>query len=336
MCVFCEGGEMEQLGVGQDSDEIQDDKVTRLPLEREPEAERRRLHIHEISVDEAENPETVGSALRAARLRLGEDIRTVAGALKIRQVHLQALEDCRYDDLPGRPYALGFVRSYAAYLGLDADHAIQRYKEETTPKEPVEDLDFPEPDVEDRMPQGSLVVIALLLVGAIIGGLYLSQAVDRMLAERANGGPLPDDDFSVAEQGAADPAPITPILPGGRGLQPAGEASEGANLSQPVQPLGPLPPQVFGDLSDDVRITIHALDNAWLRVDDPVDGAVLIQTALRAGDSFRVPNRPGLVMSARNAGGLEIFVDGASVGVAGQGMLEEKLLEAESLLTVAN
>ena len=32
--------------------------------------------------------------------------------------------------LPGKTYAIGFVRSYAGYLGLDATATVERFKQE--------------------------------------------------------------------------------------------------------------------------------------------------------------------------------------------------------------
>ena len=55
----------------------------------------------------------VGSLLRATRLRIGEDVQEVSAALRIRRAYLEAIEDGRFNDLPGVTYAIGFVRTYA-------------------------------------------------------------------------------------------------------------------------------------------------------------------------------------------------------------------------------
>ncbi|MDE2501102.1 MAG: helix-turn-helix domain-containing protein, partial [Alphaproteobacteria bacterium] len=71
---------------------------------------RRRIHLREISGDLDAPLETVGQDLRAARLRRGDDLATVSRVLKIRKDHLEALEEDRIEALPGRTYAVGFVR----------------------------------------------------------------------------------------------------------------------------------------------------------------------------------------------------------------------------------
>ena len=74
----------------------------------------------------------VGTLLCATRMRLGRDLQHIAKILHIRYNYLVAMEDGRYEDLPGQAYAIGFVRAYADHLGLDGDEIVRRYKEETS------------------------------------------------------------------------------------------------------------------------------------------------------------------------------------------------------------
>ena len=53
-------------------------------------------------------------------------------------------------------------------------------------------------------------------------------------------------------------------------------------------------------------------DALLLELRDP-QGELLLTRVLRAGDSFRVPDRSGLQLVTGNAGGLAISVDGAQV-----------------------
>jgi cytoskeletal protein RodZ len=63
----------------------------------------------------------LGSSLASARLARGLDLRDVERDTRIRARYLAALEEEDFDSLPGEAYAAGFLRTYAAYLGLDAD-----------------------------------------------------------------------------------------------------------------------------------------------------------------------------------------------------------------------
>ena len=53
--------------------------------------------------------------------------------------------------------------------------------------------------------------------------------------------------------------------------------------------------------------------NSWIQVRDDNGNRLLLTRLLRAGDTYRVPNRPGLKLLTGNAGALEILVDGETV-----------------------
>ena len=91
---------------------------------------------------------SVGQDLCKARQRRGKELFDVWRVLKIRPEYLSALEDGRFEDLPDRVYAIGYVRSYAAYLGLKAEDFVDRFKAEIAeryaPEPPVDPLPQPE------------------------------------------------------------------------------------------------------------------------------------------------------------------------------------------------
>ncbi|MFN4135910.1 MAG: helix-turn-helix domain-containing protein [Novosphingobium sp.] len=62
---------------------------------------------------------SVAETLRAAREAAGLDIKQLSALTRVTSRHLEALESGDLSTLPGRPYALGFARSYARAVGLD-------------------------------------------------------------------------------------------------------------------------------------------------------------------------------------------------------------------------
>lgn len=74
----------------------------------------------------------LGEVLRTAREAKGVDLARVERETKIRERYLTALEGGDYRDLPGAVYTKGFLRNYAAYLGLDPEYLIDLYRIETT------------------------------------------------------------------------------------------------------------------------------------------------------------------------------------------------------------
>lgn len=74
--------------------------------------------------------ETVGEFLARSRNAAGIGLFAVSDAIKIKVDHLAAIEAMRADQLPSVPYAVGFVKSYARFLGLDADALASQFKRE--------------------------------------------------------------------------------------------------------------------------------------------------------------------------------------------------------------
>ncbi|MEI9965248.1 MAG: helix-turn-helix domain-containing protein [Caulobacteraceae bacterium] len=52
----------------------------------------------------------------------------MSDATKVKRGYLEAIEDLRIEDLPSRPFAIGYVRAYARTLGLDGEAAVERFK----------------------------------------------------------------------------------------------------------------------------------------------------------------------------------------------------------------
>lgn len=121
----------------------------------------------------------VGAELRAARMREGLELAAVSDGLRIRYQHLEAIENSDFDALPGPAYAVGFVRSYANHLGLDGDEFVRRFKEEVAGFSPQQDLRFPEPPPEGRLPKGIVVVLSVVVaVGVFLAWQYLAGPRD--------------------------------------------------------------------------------------------------------------------------------------------------------------
>lgn len=138
----------------------------------------RRLLAHEEV-----QPGAVGRVLRDAREGFGQDIPTVSLQLRIRGVYLTAIEEGRYQDLPGSTYAVGFVRSYAEYLGLEPNEIVRRFRDEAAEVNGRTKLNFPMPAVEARVPSGALVLMALMVAVLAYGGWYYLSDRDRSLVD---------------------------------------------------------------------------------------------------------------------------------------------------------
>src|SRR5215216_6825750 len=76
----------------------------------------------------------IGDRLREARMRQKIDIADVEAATKIRAKYLRALENEEFGLLPGPTFTKTFLRTYADYLGLDAQLLVEEYRVEHEPR----------------------------------------------------------------------------------------------------------------------------------------------------------------------------------------------------------
>lgn len=359
----------------------------------------------------------VGQSLKTARELMGKSVDEVAEQLRIRQPFLQALEDGRHKDLPGGTYAVGFLRTYAEFLGLDGEEMVRRFRAEAAGElNARSELVFPSPVSEGRIPGGAVLFLGLLLAGAAYGAWYFLSARNAEVAEMVP--PLPDrlasalsrpatvtgepakpaetaakpdeapkpDEPRKAEDGQAAPAAAkdsevvpppeeeeakapapapapatatsanTPKADAGKleagkveqakpaaaapapaAPAPATAPAQPQQAAAPAAPAAPAPApaaapvpegKVIGTEHTDARIQLKAVaDDCWVQVRE-LDGQLLLSRLLRRGDSYMVPNRPGLTLMVGNAGALELSVDGkkaAPLGNSGQVRRDIKL-----------
>lgn len=324
------------------------------------------IYVHIGQPRLVETPDMVGLILCRERERNQKSLADVSSALRIKPDFLKAIETCRYGDLPGATYARGFVRDYANYLQLDARQLVEQLDGEMVVA--VEDRapGLVPPVLGRSFPKGGLMLAALVALVAIFGTWLLSQSgnhpVDMAEGENVEAQILSRSDMPVRPvRGRADLAgdaasaatePFRPVLrsDGAVGGQAATDAEGNPQvvpgipkLTDVVAPVVPAPfaTQEEADMANaDIAampVTIRATrDKAWLRVEDS-RGHVLIERELANGESYTLPDRPGLIMVARDADAFDLLVRGQEIGRAGPRgvVLTGKPLDPQALLLTA-
>ncbi|MCS6853905.1 MAG: helix-turn-helix domain-containing protein, partial [Elioraea sp.] len=265
-------------------------------------------------------------------------------------------------------YTLGYVRSYAAALGLDQDEIARRFRSETgigQTRKP--DLTFPAPVPERGVPAGALVLVGLVLATGLYAGWYwltepgqrlagtVPPAPETSVRVETASPPLPPAPPVVATAPAApsilagqvaSPPPSAVVLPA-EGPWPTGPAvtalparradPSAANAAPVVVPPDPPtaePPATFGANGVEAgKVLLRARADTWVQVRERGSGTVLFNRVLRPGETYRAPDRPGLLLTTGNAGGLEILVGSDPLpSLGGSGVVRRDLpLEPEAL-----
>jgi cytoskeleton protein RodZ len=294
----------------------------------------------------------IGRALREAREARGEALDEVADFLRIRPAYLAALEQGELRQLPGRPYVVGFLRAYGAYLNMDGDVLVASLKAALDRVAGRPELSVREPIAEARRGTAVMVTASLLLAASVYAGYYVIYRVDRGATEPvaeapgdvaklasdtlrhgadvaaattqaaparvAHAGAPPIQALTAPEERSADAgSAIAAELPDNRPLRPSaasGPAREQlASLeSDRVNTARPTTP---GDGS--ARVALVATASSWIQVRSANKDYVRTRT-LEPGERFLVPNRNDLALWTGDAGSIEVVIDGQSRGALGQ------------------
>jgi cytoskeleton protein RodZ len=174
----------------------------------------RRPTDHQPAFDPiAERLVDIGRHLREARQQRGEDLYDVADYLRIKPSYLFALEEGDVRAMPGRTYAMGFLRTYADHLGYDGAELVRQLKATAQPEGEAA-LQVRQPVAESRLPSMGVVVVALLLAGVAYGGWFAAQSGNDVLARiQALPGEIGQYAATMFEDEPAGPATAATTLP---------------------------------------------------------------------------------------------------------------------------
>ena len=249
----------------------------------------------------------VGYTLRQERERQNLSIEDIEQGTSIRALYIEAIEAGEYDKLPGTVYTKGFIKNYAKFLGMDADSVVKEFatdlaelsaeaeakaaaeNAEQNSNKPVE----VKPVKPEKKPLGHsisegqnrsssmLIVAAVVLIAALAGGAwsFLSSS---------------DDDIATTNppvQQTVAPEPVPPDNP------------------TPVANANPAPQ------SDGVNIQARFNNRCWTLV--TVDGTVVQEGIVEGGQTLSWEGKENITFRLGNAGAVEFFQDGKSLGVPG-------------------
>ncbi len=120
----------------------------------------------------------------------------------------------------------------------------------------------------------------------------------------ASASPVPPD---TARIGAAVPVPA-PAPTSAQPPAPTQVASQ-SPAPAPAPATTPDTARASGEAQGDSRVVLRASQDSWIQIRDSV-GQIVFMRTLKPGETYAVPNRPGLQLATGNAGGLDILVDG--------------------------
>jgi len=222
----------------------------------------------------------IGQELKRERELRGISLQEIADATKINIRHLRDLEEERLDNLPGKFFIKGIIRSYAKYIGLDEFAVLNSYYESelyrdkvdaTSEEEKTEDFSLP-----TRFKRTLFSVSLLLILMAVLTAVYL---------------------FVYRRPEVQEPVQIT--LP------------QAAVKEEIPEIQAPLPEAEEQELVLDLSFRLET----WLQV--YADGMIVVDGTKMPGESVQVKAKKELLIHTGNAGGMIFYLNenkGISLG----------------------
>ena len=286
--------------------------------------------------------ETLGDFLKSKREAQNITIMEVSQATRIPRTILEAIENNRYDLLPPKVFAQGFIKNYAAYLELDESEVVRRYYEV------MESLDAEkntEEEVIQKPPSRNLPLRKILLVAIVLVVLFnlwllmrtpetkddtpLVNIPETQSASPAQYPPVTqqvmsgeegevlsapegkdsaiaaDEKLSVAEEELAATEDEKPVIAAEEAITIPEEGTREESEQEPA--VSP---------SEEMVLRVVATERVWMRMQ--LDQNEPYETLLRAGQSYTVKAQNKFTIRIGNAGGVELFFNEKSLGNPGK------------------
>jgi cytoskeleton protein RodZ len=289
----------------------------------------------------------IGETLRRERLKRNLDLETISRELKISPKILSAIEEEKFDRLPGGVFAKSFVRQYARLLGLDEEEMGNEVQRILQPEPEISQLSASEKPAavpiqlprlkawetvgDSRFTWSSPLPALALVVVVMMGcaGVYSwwqrtrhpAQVRDSAAARVAAQQQPPPQAAPVqppAGQTEIPPAPTAETAAADRVAPGAAlKPPESLSAAEPGTVVKQLPalPAASSNPNAPVRVELVADEPVWVLA--RTDGKYLFSGTLEAKQTRTVEANSTVLLRLGNAGGVNITLNGKSLGAVG-------------------
>jgi cytoskeletal protein RodZ len=259
-----------------------------------------------------------GERLKERREALGRSIEDVSVELRISGKYLRGIEEGNYDGFPARVFSLGFIKSYAAFLGEEPEPLIREYNAmdgDSAAADSSVTVAVSSHWVRSERKRGNRMALYLgaaavvLAIGSVLSW-YTSRPVEvPRLPAPPPAAPAPQavvppgvaaaDNTAREKAPAADNAAVAEIAPAPASASPDNLAihAEAANATPPYQ------------------LYMQATEQTWLMYS--TDDGEPVDTMLYPGDKLSVHAGRKIFLKLGNAGGVAATLNGRRIPAFG-------------------
>lgn len=273
-----------------------------------------------------------GEKLKKTRENKKITLDDVAVSTKISVRMLRALEEEKFNQLPGGVFNKGFVKAYARHLGLDEEKTVAEYVAASggAPPPTAEDAELraiaerKEKERQNRpraeMSWGWVAVVLLVVaLGLSVWGFYSRDRQNARRSSNQHEGMTAPSSAVKVNDATAQPAldagvagANSPTAPSASPL-PQTNASPTPAEKTPAAPAASLQDTAYAGT---FTVLVKANDESWLTA--IADGKVLFQETLPAAGEKSISAQKQIVLRAGNVGAIDVFFNGKKLPPLGE------------------
>ena len=276
-------------------------------------------------VNEVVKVTKVGALLKEMRLQKGLKIAEISKILCIRKHYIEAIEDSDYKEIPAFPYGIGFIRSYASFLGLNGENIVDLYKEETqdNSNKDTKELETQKDAVMPELRYLLLSILAIVLI-YIVWVLFNSKeetAVENFAEQNnvvMNGDAVVIEDLNINSDVADADVGIAISNDGKAETQivvSEGVYNEGKDIiTEEVEKISNTNDEKKAEnIIPQKGIYVEVLKDTWVEVKD--ENKLYLSKVLKTGDKYMVPEGKGKIFSVGKYDGVNVYIDGVLTNI---------------------
>ncbi len=266
----------------------------------------------------------VGAMLKEMRLQKGLKIVDVSRKLCIRKCYLEAIEESSYKDIPLFPYGIGFIRSYAKFLGLNDQNIVDLYKEETQMCSP-NDIKELSPQTEASIPGVQYLIISLLAVALIsVGWVFMNSNEETNNETMSEESVVAEDEQLIITEeididSAADetkqasaPEGDVQIAVSEESYVETNDAKE-SEADAKKEEIKSEPKEEVANQIPDTGVFIEVLKETWVEVKD--ENKLYLSKVLLPKATYAITDIKGKILSVGKHDGVNVYINGKKTTV---------------------
>ncbi|CUS26571.1 transcription regulation protein [Paucilactobacillus oligofermentans DSM 15707 = LMG 22743] len=267
----------------------------------------------------------IGRKLRDARVAKGLTLDDLQQTTKIQKRYLIAIEDEKFDELPGDFYVRAFIKQYAEKVGLDGENLLQEfneqlpdvhtaeYEEKITENQPTRSSKTKTASGLDNLRQYIPTVIVVVIVVAILGAIWLTAIHSRSSEKSTNA-----DSSSVSVSSDSTKKYSSSAKKASSDKEKSSTSS--LKVSSTSLTTSAATFNVTGKSSKGYTLNLGATEQSWLQVTS--NGSTLYSGTLESGDSKNVKvdsSATSIVLSVGNGDGTKVKLNGKTLDITDSG-----------------